>query len=317
MSLLIVNGINFSHFRLVELAQLADQAKPFYDWVEKQFQIELDTLSTLDECLQTATHSMIQRGIQRCYEAETDQPLLFDGVGRTYQHQKACFYFFAWLIRDAPQQRLSPLIMRRIKKTQEKRVFVEVDVISRLIVEYRTVVQNFSWVAIREIIIDRLEGSRRSLKGHEKEAIIRTALVYAFQKYFAQHQNYGNYSHVEIPKHQIKIGNESFDVSVMLSNENKQTQILIPIKTRETEGGGHAHLFSRDILSAIQQAKTDANYIIVIIIAQNWSDQEKSNLEQYVDALIHVNQSPTQFEKFDMTQQDQLNELIAHILEME
>ncbi|MDJ1181239.1 hypothetical protein PJF56_20465 [Roseofilum sp. BLCC_M91] len=36
MNELIVHQVNITHYRLVELSKLADQAKPFYDWVEKQ-----------------------------------------------------------------------------------------------------------------------------------------------------------------------------------------------------------------------------------------------------------------------------------------
>lgn len=35
MNDLIVHKINIAHYRLIELAKLADQAKPFYDWIEK------------------------------------------------------------------------------------------------------------------------------------------------------------------------------------------------------------------------------------------------------------------------------------------
>ncbi|WP_268952221.1 hypothetical protein [Planktothrix agardhii] len=35
MNDLIVHKINIAHHRLIELTKLADQAKPFYDWIEK------------------------------------------------------------------------------------------------------------------------------------------------------------------------------------------------------------------------------------------------------------------------------------------
>lgn len=33
---LIVHQVNITNYRLVELSKLADQYKPFYDWVEKK-----------------------------------------------------------------------------------------------------------------------------------------------------------------------------------------------------------------------------------------------------------------------------------------
>lgn len=40
MSDLIVHKINIAHHRLIELTKLADQAKPFYDWVEKKAKVK-------------------------------------------------------------------------------------------------------------------------------------------------------------------------------------------------------------------------------------------------------------------------------------
>ena len=35
MNDLIVHQVNIAHYRLIELSRLVDQAKPFYDWIEK------------------------------------------------------------------------------------------------------------------------------------------------------------------------------------------------------------------------------------------------------------------------------------------
>src|SRR5687768_12996214 len=98
MDRLIIAGVDVSNVRLVDLTLLADQAKPFYEWVEKQFQQTLETDASLDEILKTSTPQQIQTGIEQCYKPSTknDLPALFDGIGRTYPHIKACYYFFAW-----------------------------------------------------------------------------------------------------------------------------------------------------------------------------------------------------------------------------
>ena len=165
MELLLIAGVDISHGRLVDLANLADQARPFYEWVEKQFQQHLSSLNDLEQILLTVTLDNLKHILRACYKpaSNTDLPLLFDGIGRTYPHPKACYYFFSWLIRDAPQQRLSPLISRILKQSSQRRIDVEIDVIANLIVEYRSTVKTFSWDVVREVIIDRLEGSRRSI----------------------------------------------------------------------------------------------------------------------------------------------------------
>jgi hypothetical protein len=113
---IIVHQVNVAHYRLVELSNLADQAKPFYDWVEKVAKQVTEYNKGLSEILILSDKSEINQIISACYINEQEEkPLLFDGIGRVYEHTKACFYFFAWMIRDAPQQRLSPLISRMQK----------------------------------------------------------------------------------------------------------------------------------------------------------------------------------------------------------
>ncbi|MGI4788367.1 MAG: hypothetical protein ACRYFS_05900, partial [Janthinobacterium lividum] len=252
---IIIADVDISHIRLVELSHLADQAKPFYAWAEEIFQQVLETTATFDEILNTASKEQIELCIQQCYHASEQQglPILFDGIGRSYPHQKACYYFFSWVVRDAPKQRLEPLLQKIVRQSKRRRIDVEAQALAALIYKYKKNLLIFSWDAVREVIIDRLEGSRRSISGHERETVVRTALLTAVQQYFSEHSDYGVYIKVEIPTGQIKIGKETYDVSARLTSEKDHStrDILVPVKTRETEGGGHSHLFTRDIMSAI------------------------------------------------------------------
>ena len=136
---LIVHQVNIAHYRLVELSRLADQARPFYDWVEKRAKRETASSGTLNEILLNCSKSQLEHIVRACYEDEDEaKPLLFDGIGRVYTHKKACFYFFAWAIRDAPQQRLSPLITRMQRLEGVLRTSAEVDTLAALVHEYRT-----------------------------------------------------------------------------------------------------------------------------------------------------------------------------------
>lgn len=320
MELLLIAGVDISHARLVDLAQLADQAKSFYEWIETKFQTTSTKSLSLDTLLRTCTQQEIHNAIVACYQStEVNIPFLFDGIGRIYNHHKACYYFFSWLIRDAPQQRLAPLIQRIIKNSGKSRLEVETEVLTVLITEYRANVKTFTWDAIREVIIDRLEGSRRSIRGHEKETVVRTALVVAIQTYFERHKNYGVYASINVADGQILINNESYDVSVYLIDEQSQIvcRILVAIKTRETEGGGHSHLFSRDVLSAIRTARTTnpEDYLVVVIVAQNWSQREAENLRDLVDHLAVFEISPGGFTAFDNAAQNDLNKFIELVFD--
>lgn len=318
---LVIETVDLSHTRLVELSQLADQAKPFYSWVEKVFQEVLTAGTSLNEILFISSKEEIENCIWRCYFADEQQglPILFDGIGRSYPHQKACYYFFSWMVRDAPKQRLEPLLQRIVRQSKRRRVDVEIEALAALIYKYRQNLKTFSWDAVREVIIDRLEGSRRSISGHERETVVRSALLIAVQQYFTDHSNYGIYSKVEIPAGQIKIGNETYDVSARLIGAEGQGErdILVPVKTRETEGGGHSHLFTRDIMSAIHAVRKSRaeSFVVAVIVAKNWAFREAGTVRDKVDHAAIFDLSPNQFQTFGDEQQQTLNAFITQVLE--
>lgn len=319
MKELIVHQVNITHYRLVELSKLADQAKPFYDWVERIAKKQTGSQKSLNEIILQASKESLSDIILYCYnETDENRPLLFDGIGRVYPHAKACFYFFDWIIKDAPQQRLAPLIARMRKLEDIDKVIAETDTLVELIYEYKSYAKSFEWLTIREVIIDRLEGSRRSIKGHHLEASVRTALITSFQHYFSIYGNYGKYKKVKIADKQIKIGNHTVDVSaelIPLDGSPGET-LLMPIKTRETEGGGHAHIFTRDIIAAVRELKEDSNkyYMTAVIIAQNWSASELGNIDDQIDLVFHFDMSPNKFNGFDEDSQIRMNKYIEGVL---
>jgi hypothetical protein len=315
---IIVHQVNVAHYRLIELSRLADQAKPFYDWIEKIAKQETGYNKSFSEILFKSNKTEIKKIICSCYSNKQDEkPLLFDGIGRVYEHTKACFYFFAWIIRDAPQQRLSPLIARMQKLDNIKKIIAETDTLVELIYQYRNVVKTFDWQTVREIIIDRLEGSRRSIKGHGIEASIRTSLIAAIQHYYSINNNYGKFKNPKIAEKQIKIKNHTVDVSATLTNRKLSVEenIFIPIKTRETEGGGHSHIFTRDIKSAITDIKKEfeKSHIIAVIIAENWSLEELKSIGEFVESVFYFNMNPNKFVGFDDESQQKLNKYIEKL----
>jgi hypothetical protein len=319
-SKLTIEGTDISHTRLVELARLADQAKPFYDWAERTFQTYLNTAATLSDILLTFRKEQIESGLRACYQPDdtANLPILFDGAGRSYPHPKACYYFFGWLVRDAPKQRLEPLLQRIVRASGRPKLDVEIEALAALIVKYRGLLQTFAWEATREIILDRLEGSRRSIVGHERESVVRTALLIALQQYYAAHADYGVYASAEMPAGQVRISSETYDVSAILKDRdgNITRRILVAVKTRETEGGGHAHLFTRDITSAIQAVRTHSpnDFVVAVIVARNWSNREAESVRQSVDHAVVFDLSPNEFQTFDANEQQSLNAFVADVL---
>ncbi len=144
------------------------------------------------------------------------------------------------------------------------------------------------------------------------------ALITAVQNYFAIYGNYGKYKRVRIANKQIKLGNHTVDVSAELvpKGGGPNESLLMPIKTRETEGGGHAHLFTRDIIAAVRELREDARiyHVTAVIIAQNWSTSELGNIEDQIDRIFHFDMSPNRFNGFDEQTQIELNKYVKEIL---
>ena len=137
-----------------------------------------------------------------------------------------------------------------------------------------------------------------AIKGNLFEAIIRTNLQEIFKT---------NKIKLVIGETQIKLGGETYDVTIM----GEKGTILIPVKTRETTGGGHALLFTRDINQAIEKARNDGYKCIPIIIAEAWKidfDSLKS------PEFIHIDKNPNQIIEVEQLLNYKLKEIL-HIFQ--
>ena len=92
----------------------------------------------------------------------------------------------------------------------------------------------------------RLEGNRRALKGTLFEGLVRRNLENLIR---AQELR------LEVNDTQVKIDDETYDVQIT----GTAGTLLIPVKTRETMGGGHSLLFTRDIYKSIMVAAEKGN----------------------------------------------------------
>jgi hypothetical protein len=142
----------------------------------------------------------------------------------------------------------------------------------------------WEWVAISEVMIDRLEGSRRAIKGTFFETIVRTHL----RKLFKQCK-----FNLKVKDSEIKIKGETYDVQVV----GRKGAILLPVKTRETMGGGHAHLFTRDIFKSISVAQKAGYDCIPIVIAESW----RGDLAALsCKACIYIDKNPNQIAEVEV-----------------
>ncbi len=206
---------------------------------------------------------------------------LFNGMGEAYRNSQARWMFLSWMFRDAPAQRLAPLVRTMPGSSILER---RAHLLNRLREDVRALFpdpDSWKWPALSEVLIARLEGSRRSLRGTLFESIVRRCLSDLFER-----------SHIDlkIGDGQVRIFEETYDVAVYGVNET----VLLPVKTRETTGGGHAVLFTRDIEKAITVAE-DAGYrCLPIVVAESWG----GNLEALASRhFIYLQINPNQISR--------------------
>jgi hypothetical protein len=265
------------NIRLKDLAVITNSNKPFFDdfisflKTEKypslyEFVIEQNSLKA---------KVVLQKYLARQLPENIN---LYDGAGRPYNSNKAKWLMLGWIFRDAPQQRLEGFLKTVPAQSSHERKAEVINQIRQYVADILPERERWEWWPIAEVIMERLEGSRRAIKGTLFEAIVRRNLQEIFSI---------NNIKIAIEETQIKIGNETYDIKV----SGRKGTILIPVKTRETMGGGHANLFTRDIYKAITAAQNNGMMCIPIIIAESWKgDIQTLGCQNF----IYIDKNPNQ-----------------------
>ena len=284
------------NIRLKELAIIANSNKLFFDDFINFIQSE--SYRNLHEFVTEKDSSKAQQVLLKYLQRKVANDLnLYDGIARPYPQSKAKWLFLGWIFRDAPIQRLQN-ILKNIDGTANERKATLLNHVREYVSAILPEPERWEWFPICEVIMERLEGSRRAIKGNLFEAIIRTNLQEIFKT---------NKIKLVIGETQIKLGGETYDVTIM----GEKGTILIPVKTRETTGGGHALLFTRDIHQAIEKARNDGYKCIPIIIAEAWKidfDSLKS------PDFIHIDKNPNQIIEVEQLLNYKLKEIL-HIFQ--
>ncbi len=217
-----------------------------------------------------------------------------DGLGRPYKTTVAKWYFLAWMLRDAPVQRLEPLLKSVKGSSTAKKRAALLNQLRKFVGPLFPEANKWEWPVLSEVILARLEGSRRALKGSKIEGIIRNHLHALFK---------ANGLPLQVSDKEIRIHNETYDIQIT----DGEKILLMPVKTRETMGGGHANLFTRDIFKSISVAHENGYSCIPIIIAESWTgDLESLKCEK----LIVLKTNPNQTEKVEQLLEKELVKLL-------
>ena len=281
----------FENIRLRELKAIVDQNKPVYD----EFLVFLSEFgyAHLIDFVNESDDKKAVEVFEKYFESTGDTKL-YDGVFRPYSQAKARWYFLSWIFRDAPAQRLGPMVPSvEGTSTQNKKAHL-LNQIRKHVAPLFPEKASWEWPALSEIFLSRLEGSRRALKGSLFEGIVRRILVDLFSE--------ENLS-LEVGKKEKKIEEETYDAQVYGAKKT----ILLPVKTRETMGGGHALLFTRDIHKSISVATENGYICIPIVIAESWG----GNLEELdCEHFIYIQANPNQLKEIEPLLLAELKKLI-------
>lgn len=218
---------------------------------------------------------------------------------RPYSNSRAKWYFLAWLLRDAATQRLQPLLRSVPGDTAiERRVYL-LNEVRKFVAPLFPKSENWEWAAISEVLLSRLESSRRALRGTLFEAVVRRNL----ENLITERQ-----LSLEVSPTQVQIDDETYDVQIT----GESGSLLIPVKTRETMGGGHAMLFTRDIYKSILVATEQGYTCVPIVIAESWTGDLKG-LE--AELFIYIQANPNQITDIEPTLAQKLLEDLLPLLE--
>ena len=123
----------------------------------------------------------------------------------------------------------------------------------------------------------------------------------AFRKVFEKHS-----VQLTIGVGEKRINEETFDVQLV----GKSRTILVPGKTRETMGGGHANLFTRDIFKAISVAHEYGYECLPVIIAESWGGDLTS---LRCENLIYLRANPNQIDAIEPMLELEVEKLIPFL----
>lgn len=150
------------NLRLQDLALIVEKNKPFYD----AFLNFLKTFGYAD--VAAFVHDANLAAARSAIEAYLANPAgatLYDGLGRPYTNGKAKWYFLAWLLRDAPAQRLEPLLRSVNGATLEEKKIELINHLREFVGPLFPNAEKWTWPVVSEIMLARLEGSRRAENG--------------------------------------------------------------------------------------------------------------------------------------------------------
>ena len=175
------DGLAFAveNLRLKETAIVAELNHPAFDdfitFLRSQgYESLYEFVADLDE---ERAYKILNLHLRRPFPEEI---VLFDGIARPYSQDAAKWNLVGWIFRDAPTQRLRPMVASMPGTDVIARKARILNVVRLFASTVFPAPEKWTWVVVSEVVIDRLEGSRRAIKGSLFEAIVRRHLTAIF-----------------------------------------------------------------------------------------------------------------------------------------
>ena len=286
------NDLLVENIRLSELVLVVNQNQPFF--LEFEAFLKTKGYDTIHSFIIETSREKAEAVLRAYFQAPFANPMM-DGIGRPFEAGKAKWYFIAWLFRDAPAQRLGPLLRTVEGANPTERRVILLNKIREFVAPLFPLPESWTWPVLSEVMLARLEGSRRSLRGSQFEKTARIILG----KIIAKHN-----IAVTITNKEVKLFDETYDIELVGSKGT----ILLPVKTRETMGGGHALLFTRDIHKSISVAQANGYECLPIVIAESWTG-DLSSLP--CKACIYIPMNPNLVERITPILESELEKHLA------
>lgn len=182
-----------------------------------------------------------------------------DGAGQAYPPAKGRWLYCAWIFRDNCTQRLDPLRKQLPGFGVDETRAIALNEARRSVMKTLTAPGAWEWDAIAEVLVDRLEGSRRAIMGNALEGVIRQAIV-----------ERAAILGVELAVHPcpLHLAGETYDICV----DGVAGRLVMPVKSRESIGSGHANLYKRDIDGPILAARAARCHAVPVMVGEGWPD---------------------------------------------
>jgi hypothetical protein len=201
-------------------------------------------------------------------------------------------YLFYWMIREGGQR-----LDGELKAWGKKYGVSSSEAFPKFIAEFymkeRERYESYNWNSIEGTCRERVKRGLNAKGGIDFETLIRNAVSDAINDVMDKKPDLPVERADIHPKAcRLKgfLGEMTYDVVVDLSFEDKSTaRIVIPCKGRGTTGGGHAAIFTRDLVASSLNLKILGKvaekpaplFIVPVVIAEQWGESERQFLEAW------------------------------------